>query len=370
MPDGVCTGRRDRCAQEGWVPGHDLSDGAYDLTFELYDTADPSETTPLWRKTIENVQVVEGRFVVVLEGVSEQDGTEPPEIGEAIAEAQDVEELYLEISEGGTTLGPRRRLASAPYAVVAEQFAGPGDAEADPAWSVLPRVATLRHAGPLTPGISVPSDPDTTLNGFLLEPTSLLRITFQMDAGLSVAVHISVTVDGEPWPLPSVSSTLIQPGKHAFCQWLVGPTGGELPADVDVAIARLYGEGDSNSILTLEEIPMLPDELDEFRAVPPEADFTADIVRGSWPLTVRFKDLSDPGSMPILSWSWDFGDDLVPDPVRGEPTSISVEQNPEHLYSRTETLPRSYDVRLTVVTEDGEDTIVKEDFITVEALKR
>lgn len=56
---------------------------------------------------------------------------------------------------------------------------------------------------------------------------------------------------------------------------------------------------------------------------------------------MAFQDLSDPGSDPITSWEWDFGDGAV-----------SNEQNPKHTYA-TE---GDYVVRLTITTPAGSDS--------------
>ncbi len=80
----------------------------------------------------------------------------------------------------------------------------------------------------------------------------------------------------------------------------------------------------------------------------PLADFVADPVTGTAPLSVNFTDLSD--SLPI-SWSWDFGD--------GE---ISTEQNPSHIYNT----PGRFTVIL-VATGDSIATATKTDYITVTA---
>ncbi len=86
-------------------------------------------------------------------------------------------------------------------------------------------------------------------------------------------------------------------------------------------------------------------------AVPEEkltADFTADVLSGSIPLTVVFTDLStgDPES-----YEWDFGDG-----------TISTAQNPAHMY----TSKGFYTVTLEIGDRDGtSDIIVKKRFIKV-----
>jgi len=89
--------------------------------------------------------------------------------------------------------------------------------------------------------------------------------------------------------------------------------------------------------------------------VPPTANFTAATETSLPGLAVLFKDRSKRGTGVNMSWLWDFGD--------GE---TSADRNPAHVYGA----PGVFTVTLTVQTTDGEDTIVKEDFITIETSVR
>jgi PKD repeat protein/sugar lactone lactonase YvrE/nitrous oxidase accessory protein NosD len=80
----------------------------------------------------------------------------------------------------------------------------------------------------------------------------------------------------------------------------------------------------------------------------PAADFSADPVSGTSPLTVNFTDLSQNNP---TGWQWDFGD--------GE---TSDSQNPTHNYTE----PGDYTVSLTVTNAAGSDTETKESYIHVE----
>jgi PKD repeat protein len=82
----------------------------------------------------------------------------------------------------------------------------------------------------------------------------------------------------------------------------------------------------------------------------PTAAFSADPVSGDAPLTVQFTDESTPGTSPITTWTWDFGDG-----------STSEGADPSHIYSAVGT----YTVSLTVTTLDGVDTEIKADLISV-----
>ena len=79
----------------------------------------------------------------------------------------------------------------------------------------------------------------------------------------------------------------------------------------------------------------------------PDANFTADLTRGSAPLTVKFRDKSE-GT--ITSWAWDFNND-----GRNE----SAEQNPSYTFPETGV----YTVTLTVTGPAGSDTEKKIDYI-------
>jgi PKD repeat protein len=69
--------------------------------------------------------------------------------------------------------------------------------------------------------------------------------------------------------------------------------------------------------------------------VPPDASFEGKPAKGSPPLRVQFTDTSKPGTAPIHSWVWEFGDGAT-----------STERNPSHLYYE----PGGYNVSLTVTT--------------------
>lgn len=73
-------------------------------------------------------------------------------------------------------------------------------------------------------------------------------------------------------------------------------------------------------------------------AVPVEANFGADPLRGPAPLLVRFTDLSTNGP---TSWQWDFGDGAT-----------SAERDPEHEFAA----PGQYEVELTAVNAAGPAT--------------
>ena len=83
----------------------------------------------------------------------------------------------------------------------------------------------------------------------------------------------------------------------------------------------------------------------------PTAAFSADVLFGPAPLTVRFSDESAPGTAPITAWAWNFGDS---GPIGADP-------DPEHVFA----LEGVYSVSLTVTTAGGIDLEIKTAYITV-----
>ncbi len=86
-----------------------------------------------------------------------------------------------------------------------------------------------------------------------------------------------------------------------------------------------------------------------FIRVAPKVDFEADKVTGTGALSVGFTDKTDPGTLEIVSWKWDFGDGKTSD-----------EQSPRHDYT-----PGLFNVGLTVTTSQGETSTVKAEMILV-----
>lgn len=84
--------------------------------------------------------------------------------------------------------------------------------------------------------------------------------------------------------------------------------------------------------------------------VGPTADFTAAPVQGTAPLTVTFTDQSTPGTNPITSWNWEFGD-----------TNTGSGATTDHTY----TTPGTYTVKLTVSDDTFSDSKEKNNLVTV-----
>lgn len=77
------------------------------------------------------------------------------------------------------------------------------------------------------------------------------------------------------------------------------------------------------------------------------AGFLTDKTTGEAPFAVRFTGSSQDS---VISWAWDFGDGTV----SGEP-------NPIHIYRKLGT----YDVKLTVSTANGSDTVIKNNLVSI-----
>jgi len=91
---------------------------------------------------------------------------------------------------------------------------------------------------------------------------------------------------------------------------------------------------------------ILLDELTLKEVLPVKAEFYADPVSGSSPLSVQFYDTSTNAT----SWAWDFGDGAT-----------STEQNPVHVY----TTGGTFTVKLTASNSSSSDTVTSEKLITV-----
>jgi PKD repeat protein len=81
----------------------------------------------------------------------------------------------------------------------------------------------------------------------------------------------------------------------------------------------------------------------------PRAEFSATPLIGHPPLEIQFTDKSTGN---ITAWEWDLNGDGVPD---------SNVRNPEYTYE----IPGNYTVSLTVTGPDGNNTVVKKDYVQV-----
>ncbi|AKB80696.1 cell surface protein [Methanosarcina barkeri 3] len=105
----------------------------------------------------------------------------------------------------------------------------------------------------------------------------------------------------------------------------------------------------SNSTVTKKSYINVTSPINANSPKKPVADFFADVISGTTPLTVLFTDTST-GGVPT-SWYWDFGDGTYSDHAR----------NTTHTFTN----PGLYDITLTVANEAGNSTAIGKSYITV-----
>lgn len=184
-------------------------------------------------------------------------------------------------------------------------------------------------------------------------------ITLQIPENISYGGYISVTIDSielnDFQNIPEglsvcVNDTMAHPN-NLYTLHLAGVP--EVPGTFDLKIvARVYSSSPltqmannmlANGYSTGINLVVNPTGEEE-----PIADFSANKTTVAINETVSF---SDESSFAPTSWAWDFGDGTT-----------STEQNPTHEYTEVGT----YTVQLTVENENGSDTEIKENYITVE----
>ena len=184
-------------------------------------------------------------------------------------------------------------------------------------------------------------------------------ITLQIPENISYGGYISVTIDSielnDFQNIPEglsvcVNDTMAHPN-NLYTLHLAGVP--EVPGTFDLKIvARVYSSSPltqmannmlANGYSTGINLVVNPTGEEE-----PIADFSANKTNVAVNETVSF---SDESSFAPTSWAWDFGDGTT-----------STEQNPTHSYAEVGT----YTVQLTVENENGSDTEIKENYITVE----
>ena len=375
-----------RVPYQGMLPG---VTGTHDIEVQIHDAAENGAL--VWNKAFAGVEFVDERFAVILEGASDSDANV------SIVDAFTNPERYVEILVDGVSTGVRQRLASAPYAVVAQNFVP--DESGNETFSFIPNAATIELSTPLDRrDFSNPDDVNTVLAaqiaGFALRPGSLLQVIFQAHGELSpggspsivetLSTTATIVIDhADNLEPPIVIEQVLAAGPARLnedtptyfwntetlrAQWLGPAFNADHAAEVDVSIFLTYlgpqrGDEYTERMFTLQEVFQQHEAL---RTVPPTADFSSSPSSPEpFPVTVQFTDESEPGSAPIDSWRWDFGDGLGVDPSTGEARSTSNLQNPMHRYTE----PGEYAVTLTVTTLDGEHTTTKQAFVVVEELK-
>jgi len=168
----------------------------------------------------------------------------------------------------------------------------------------------------------------------------------------------SVTIDGSPAPAGTVITAWMGDRDcGSFTLETAGVYGGGSTFDKRLLVSG--GDDDAGKTIlffigglpagTAVYTPGTSTRLDLAAANPGGAAFSADVISGPAPLTVRFTDMSAGSPM---SWSWSFGDG-----------GASMEQRPTHTYI----VPGNHTVNLTVSTTTGSTTLSQPDYITVTA---
>jgi parallel beta-helix repeat protein len=187
-------------------------------------------------------------------------------------------------------------------------------------------------SGPsITTGTIVDSQPPTWPNGATPSVTAVtpktISISWPVAADNNKVDHYEVLVNSV------LAQTVAAPAVVATLTGLT-PT---LEYQIQVVVVDPAGNRTAGTSIS----QILPHAL--------EVDFTSDLSHGTAPLTVHFNDLS---SNSPTTWSWDFDNNGVVD---------STVQNPTFTYSGTGT----YSVKLTAANGDGDNAIVKTNYITV-----
>ncbi len=141
----------------------------------------------------------------------------------------------------------------------------------------------------------------------------------------------SLTVTGRLWNFGDGTTSESTNPIHAY----------SAPGNYDVTLTLTTSQG---AVMTTRT---------DYIQISPTVAFTMDTATGSAPLTVQFTDTTQAGSLTISGYSWNFGDG----------TAASTGTNPTHSYATVGT----YDVALTVTTEQGNKTLTKTGAIVVTA---
>lgn len=131
-----------------------------------------------------------------------------------------------------------------------------------------------------------------------------------------------------------VSVTSPSAGNIQSYSWTITtPSGGVLTASSSSYTAIFSQPGSYGVSLTINgnQTQSIPNFITVHAL--PSADFSVDDAIGCFPHCVQFSDLSTPGSAPITSWSWDFGNGIS-----------SSDQNPENCYGQVGTFTPVFSV--------------------------
>jgi len=151
--------------------------------------------------------------------------------------------------------------------------------------------------------------------------TATNTVTARITVGF-LPIGVAVTPDG---------------AKIYVANWGGSGTVSVIDAATNTVTATVYLRGCPNAFgKFIGSIPLLP-----------VANFSANPIEGKAPLTVAFTDKS---TRSPTKWKWNFGDGTT-----------STQQNPVHKYSKA----GKYTVTLMTINDNGNNTIIKEDYIKV-----
>ncbi|NUM56142.1 MAG: PKD domain-containing protein [Candidatus Hydrogenedentes bacterium] len=167
---------------------------------------------------------------------------------------------------------------------------------------------------------------------FIGEPTNPPANTPVSFTDMSFAGDKAKDIESWFWTFGDTATSTAQNPMHTYTN--VG--------QFTVSLTVTNSNGASDTETKIDYIDVQP--------VGPTASFSAAPRNATIGQMVNFTDLSDPGTSPILSWLWTFGD--------GGSSNL---QNPSHVYNAA----GSYSVYLSVVTLVGADSETKTNYITV-----
>jgi PKD repeat protein len=185
----------------------------------------------------------------------------------------------------------------------------------------LPEAEILQHYNDGLLGLGVGETPVAAFTGTPLSGAPGVAVDFTDGSTGNITSWAWDFGDGGTSTEQNPSHTYSAAGSYAVALTVTGPYGTDTETKADYVVVS---------------------------ANPPVANFTADPLEGTFPLTVNFTDASTP-AVSITAWDWDFGDGQT-----------STEQNPSNNYAAAGT----YTVTLNVTSTEGPGTISKDITLT------
>jgi PKD repeat protein len=221
---------------------------------------------------------------------------------------------------------------------------GSSDGPTDPVTITVVVDRSLMTAGPNTGTVTV-SAPGVV--------QQIVTVTAQARLVANFSVQPTLAYVGDPITFLDLSEVAV--GEPAISSWLWDFGDGKSTSTEQNPIYGYDTEGQYTIKLTVgnglisaarERVNLIQINV----KATPDAEFTVSDQAPQAYTAVQFTDLSNPGTAPITSWLWDFGDG----------TAASTSPSPSHIYTGA----ASYDVSLTVTTVHGSDTEVKLGYVT------